>query len=188
MKLHELRSVRAVIASGFRVTVAADAVHGSQPGISRHLQSVEAELGVEVFEREDLERRGKGYALSAFRRAARAQGRVHGVILMVELGDLREGITPADLGAEADRGDVAHARALPVARGDRGLYPGVSRGTLEAAARSCRADHALARDRGGGHFGIGGTEPASCVLAVPAVPPDASNHPDASGPSTAQAS
>jgi len=31
--------------------------------------------------------------------AARAQGRVHGVILMVELGDLREGITPADLGA-----------------------------------------------------------------------------------------
>jgi len=51
MKLHELRSVRAVIASGFRVTVAADAVHGSQPGISRHLQSVEAELGVELFER-----------------------------------------------------------------------------------------------------------------------------------------
>lgn len=35
--------------------------------------------------------------------AAGAQGRRHGVILMVELGDLREGILPADLGATAQR-------------------------------------------------------------------------------------
>ena len=35
--------------------------------------------------------------------AARAQGRVHGVTLMVELGDLREGILPADLDAVARR-------------------------------------------------------------------------------------
>ena len=51
MKLHELRSVRAVVATGFRVTAAGDAVHASQPGISRHLQQVEQSLGVELFER-----------------------------------------------------------------------------------------------------------------------------------------
>ena len=51
LKLHELRSVRAVVASGFRVTAAGEAVHSSQPGISRHLQRVEQSLGVELFER-----------------------------------------------------------------------------------------------------------------------------------------
>jgi predicted amino acid racemase len=35
--------------------------------------------------------------LSALAEAARRQGRVHGVVLMVELGDLREGILAADL-------------------------------------------------------------------------------------------
>ena len=44
-------------------------------------------------------------ALSA---AAEEQGRVHGVILMVELGDLREGIMPADLPAIA-----AETESLP---------------------------------------------------------------------------
>ncbi len=51
MKIHELLSVRAVVATGFRVTLAAEAIHSSQPGISRHLQSVEDELGVKLFER-----------------------------------------------------------------------------------------------------------------------------------------
>ena len=40
-------------------------------------------------------------------RAARARGSVHGVILMVELGDLREGIPPAEL-------DDAVAQVLPI--------------------------------------------------------------------------
>ena len=35
--------------------------------------------------------------ISELSKAAAAQGRVHGVLLMVELGDLREGIMPADL-------------------------------------------------------------------------------------------
>lgn len=39
--------------------------------------------------------------LAALSAAARAQGRRHGVVLMVELGDLREGIMPDDLGAVA---------------------------------------------------------------------------------------
>jgi len=51
MKLHELRSVRAVVAADFRVTAAAEAIHTSQPGISRHVQQVEEALGVALFER-----------------------------------------------------------------------------------------------------------------------------------------
>ncbi len=51
MKLGELRSVQAVVASGFRITAAAEAIHASQPGISRHIQQVEADLGVQLFER-----------------------------------------------------------------------------------------------------------------------------------------
>lgn len=39
--------------------------------------------------------------LAALAAAARRQGRVHGVLLMVELGDLREGLLPADLGPVA---------------------------------------------------------------------------------------
>ena len=51
MKLNELRSVRAVVAAGFRVTAAAEAIHASQPGIIRHVQQVETDLGVQLFER-----------------------------------------------------------------------------------------------------------------------------------------
>jgi LysR family cys regulon transcriptional activator len=51
MKLNELRSVRAVVTAGFRVTAAAEAIHASQPGISRHVQQVETDLGVQLFER-----------------------------------------------------------------------------------------------------------------------------------------
>jgi LysR family cys regulon transcriptional activator len=51
MKLNELRSVRAVVASGFRITGAAESIHVSQPGISRHVQKVESHLGVQLFER-----------------------------------------------------------------------------------------------------------------------------------------
>ena len=49
MKLSELRSVRAVAASGFSVTRAAGELRASQPGVSRHLLEVEAALGVELF-------------------------------------------------------------------------------------------------------------------------------------------
>lgn len=46
--------------------------------------------------------------LTALDTAAAAAGRSHGVLLMVELGDLREGILPADVAAVA-----RHALALP---------------------------------------------------------------------------
>lgn len=51
MKLHELRSTRAVVEAGFSVTAAAEALHTSQPGISRHIQQVEHYLAIELFTR-----------------------------------------------------------------------------------------------------------------------------------------
>ncbi|NYT24070.1 LysR family transcriptional regulator [Alcaligenaceae bacterium] len=51
MKLHELRSIRAVVETGFSVTAAAEVLHTSQPGISRHVQQAERYLAVELFTR-----------------------------------------------------------------------------------------------------------------------------------------
>ena len=49
--------------------------------------------------------------LTALASAARSQGRIHDVMLMVELGDLREGLMPADLNQT-----VAHVLGLPALR------------------------------------------------------------------------
>lgn len=49
MKLNELRSVRALAASGFSVTRTARQLNATQPGISRHVLDVEAALGVDLF-------------------------------------------------------------------------------------------------------------------------------------------
>ncbi len=49
--------------------------------------------------------------LTALASAARAQGRVHDVMLMVELGDLREGLMPAQLNQV-----IAHVLGLPTLR------------------------------------------------------------------------
>lgn len=51
MKPHALRSVSAVVAANFSVTRAAERLHTSQPGISRHLIEAEEALGVDLFER-----------------------------------------------------------------------------------------------------------------------------------------
>lgn len=51
MKPHALRSVSAVAAANFSVTRAAEMLHSSQPGISRHLLEAEAALGVTLFVR-----------------------------------------------------------------------------------------------------------------------------------------
>ena len=51
MKLTELKSVCAVAKAGFSVTAAAELLNTSQPGVSRHIRSVEGYLGVELFER-----------------------------------------------------------------------------------------------------------------------------------------
>jgi LysR family cys regulon transcriptional activator len=51
MKLQQLRYVCEVARRGLSVSAAAEALHTSQPGISRQIQVLEAELGVEIFMR-----------------------------------------------------------------------------------------------------------------------------------------
>ena len=53
MKLQQLRFFREVVDSGFNVSRAAAALHTSQPGVSRHIQLLEEELGVELLERQN---------------------------------------------------------------------------------------------------------------------------------------
>src|SRR5689334_15614954 len=52
MKLQQLRSFREVVDGGFNVSKAAAALHTSQPGVSRHIQLLEHELGVALLERQ----------------------------------------------------------------------------------------------------------------------------------------
>ncbi len=51
MKLHQLRYLCEVHKHGNHISAAAEALHTSQPGISKQIQLLEAELGFEVFER-----------------------------------------------------------------------------------------------------------------------------------------
>jgi LysR family cys regulon transcriptional activator len=51
MKLQQIRYVCEVARQGLNVSVAAHALHTSQPGISKQIKSLEDELGVEIFVR-----------------------------------------------------------------------------------------------------------------------------------------
>src|SRR5258706_2898824 len=51
MKLQQLRYACEVARSGLNVSAAAEALHTSQPGISKQIKSLEDELGVEIFVR-----------------------------------------------------------------------------------------------------------------------------------------
>jgi LysR family cys regulon transcriptional activator len=51
MKLQQLRYACEVARQGLNVSAAADALHTSQPGISKQIKSLEDELGVEIFVR-----------------------------------------------------------------------------------------------------------------------------------------
>ncbi len=51
MNFQQLRSVRETVRQGFNLTLVADALHTSQPGVSRQLKELEDELGVELFVR-----------------------------------------------------------------------------------------------------------------------------------------
>jgi len=46
-----LRSVRETVRQGFNLTLVADALHTSQPGVSRQLKELEEELGIDLFVR-----------------------------------------------------------------------------------------------------------------------------------------
>ena len=51
MNVQQLRYVRETIRQGLNLTAAANALHTSQPGISRQIRELERELGVELFVR-----------------------------------------------------------------------------------------------------------------------------------------
>jgi LysR family transcriptional regulator, cys regulon transcriptional activator len=51
MKFHQLRYVREVARQGFNVSVAADVLHTSQPGVSKQIQLLEEELNLQIFQR-----------------------------------------------------------------------------------------------------------------------------------------
>lgn len=51
MKLHQLRYIREVAKQGLNVSTAADALHTSQPGVSKQIQLLEEELGLQIFHR-----------------------------------------------------------------------------------------------------------------------------------------
>jgi LysR family cys regulon transcriptional activator len=51
MNFQQLRSVRETVRQGFNLTLVAESLHTSQPGVSRQLKELEDELGIELFER-----------------------------------------------------------------------------------------------------------------------------------------
>ena len=52
MKLQQLRYFQEVADSGFNLSKAAAVLHASQPGVSRHIQLLEQELGISLLERQ----------------------------------------------------------------------------------------------------------------------------------------
>ena len=51
MNFQQLRSVRETVRCGFNLTEVANALHTSQPGVSRQIRELEEELGIELFVR-----------------------------------------------------------------------------------------------------------------------------------------
>jgi len=51
VNFQQLRSVREAVRQGFNLTVVAEVLHTSQPGVSRQIRELEEELGVEIFVR-----------------------------------------------------------------------------------------------------------------------------------------
>jgi LysR family cys regulon transcriptional activator len=51
MKIQQLRYVAEIVKQGNRLSAAADALNTSQPGVSRQIQLLESEIGVEIFAR-----------------------------------------------------------------------------------------------------------------------------------------
>lgn len=51
MKLHQLRYISEVVKQGLNISLAADSLHTSQPGVSKQIQLLEQELNLQIFER-----------------------------------------------------------------------------------------------------------------------------------------
>jgi LysR family cys regulon transcriptional activator len=51
LNFQQLRSVREAVRQGFNLTLVAEVLHTSQPGVSRQIRELEEELGVDIFAR-----------------------------------------------------------------------------------------------------------------------------------------
>lgn len=51
MKLHQLRYLNEVVKQGLNISLAAEALFTSQPGVSKQIQLLEEELGLQIFQR-----------------------------------------------------------------------------------------------------------------------------------------
>lgn len=51
MKLHQLRYIREVARQGLNISMAAENLHTSQPGVSKQIQLLEEELNLQIFQR-----------------------------------------------------------------------------------------------------------------------------------------
>ncbi|MBP7856168.1 MAG: DNA-binding transcriptional dual regulator, O-acetyl-L-serine-binding, partial [Pseudomonadota bacterium] len=49
MKLQQLRCIHEVVKNGFSISKAAEALHTSQPGVSKQIQLLEEEVGLHIF-------------------------------------------------------------------------------------------------------------------------------------------
>ena len=49
MKLQQLRCIFEVVQNNFNISRAAESIHTSQPGVSKQIQVLEEEIGVQIF-------------------------------------------------------------------------------------------------------------------------------------------
>lgn len=148
MKLQQLRYLVAVHDAGLNITAAARRLHTSQPGVSRQLKMLEAELGLRLFERD-------GRALT---RVTAAGERIiaHAAKILREMQNIRgasQDLRQADSGSLAIATTHTQARYVlpPVIRAFRERYPKVRlhlhQGTSEQIAglvADDRVDFAIA--------------------------------------------
>ena len=93
MTLTQLRYLVAIADSGLNITLAAERVHATQPGLSKQLKQLEDELGFQLFVR-------KGRSLEAIAPAG-AKVIEHARRILAEAG---EGVADADVGRQEDVG------------------------------------------------------------------------------------
>jgi LysR family cys regulon transcriptional activator len=122
MRFEQLKFLCAVVDHGFSVTRAAEALHISQPAVSKQINSLEAELGVDLL----IRIRGRIVGLTAVGRMALEKARQ--VQLEVEeLTNLRRRVVDETTGGLVIATTHTHARysLLNIIRGFRLDYPQV---------------------------------------------------------------